>query len=66
MEAGFLLKALKLLAILLTTLLLVMVFYGIFKGIYNSLSFWGLYILLLATDFGVITIIKKYNRPGED
>lgn len=59
------LKALKLLAILLTLLLLVLVFYGIFKGIYNSLLFWLWYLLLLAADFLVIAVIKKYNGSGE-
>ncbi|MDD2372681.1 MAG: hypothetical protein PHR04_04020 [Syntrophomonadaceae bacterium] len=59
------LKALKLLAILLTLLLLVLVFYGIFKGIFDSLVFWGLYLLLLAADFLCIAVIKKYNGQGE-
>jgi hypothetical protein len=60
-----LLKTLKLLAILLTLFLLVMVFYGIFKGIYGSLLFWLVYLFILAADFLVIAVIKKYNGPGE-
>lgn len=59
------LKTLKLLAVFLTFLLMAMVFYGIFKGIFDSLVFWGLYLLLLAADFLCIAIIKKYNGQRE-
>lgn len=58
-------KILKLLAIVLTLLILVMVFYGILKGIFNSLVFWGVYLLLLAADSLCIAVIKKYNDTGE-
>lgn len=58
-------KTLKLLAILITLLILVMVPYGIFKGIFNSLVFWGLYLVLLAADLLCIAVIKKYNGKGE-
>lgn len=54
-------KVLKLLAVLLTLFLLVMVFYGIFKGIFNTPGFWLLYLLIMAADLMSIAFIKKYN-----
>jgi hypothetical protein len=56
-----LIRTLKLLAIGFTMLLPIMVFYGIFKNIFNTPGFLLLYLLILGADFLIITVIKKYN-----
>jgi hypothetical protein len=60
-----LIKILKLLALTLTLLLLVMVFYGICKGIFYNSNFWLLYFLVVMADLFCIAILKKFNSSGK-
>ncbi len=54
---------LKVLATILTLLLLITSYFGIVEGFFSNTSFWCLYLIIAAGVMLIITYLKKLNRP---